>query len=379
MTLEQFKIKVSDIFINPLVRVLGILLVVWFVAGVGILLLEANNQENFSSIKDTLWWAIVTITTVGYGGQEPIGDASRLFAVFVMMSGITLTALFTGTISSIFVTRKIREGRGLESIKTKNHIVICGWNQNIDMVIDSLQKFIDKNGNKIVLVNDLSEDQISSLITKFSDASIQFVRGDHTREVILKKANVSEAKAVIIISDDISGSEDEKTILSVLTIKNIASNIKVIAHVNNRKNITHLKRAKADEIITNDNFESFMAVSHISDPGVPQVVNSLIDVHSPHRFKSVSIPDQMVGKTFDELFQYYNTEKGWMCIGLFDEKVKIGIADFLSSDTSNLDAFIERKLREAGHPMSQESQVSIIVNPDKNHVIKEGEGAIIIP
>ena len=67
------------------------------------------------------------------------------------------------------------------------------------------------------------------------------------------------------------------------------------------------------------------------------------------------------------------------CVGLFDEEDNIGITDFLSADTSNLDSFIERKLKEAGHSLAQESKVSVFLNPDRDHIIKKGEGAIIIP
>ncbi|MBC8214744.1 MAG: NAD-binding protein [Candidatus Marinimicrobia bacterium] len=380
MTISQLKYRFSHIISNPVLKVLGFLCVVWIIGAFGILYLEAENQpDKFADIKNTLWWTIVTMTTVGYGDMAPKGDYSRILAVFIMLSGISLTALITGTISSIFVTKKIREGRGLETLKIKDHIVICGWNPNIEMVMDSLTTLSDSKDTRIVLVNELSEDRNSGIMAKFSDVKVKYVRGDYSRETILKKANIQSAKAALVISDDSAGSEDRKTILSVLTIKNMAPDLKVIAHVANLENITHLKRAKADEIITSNNFDSFMAATHIVEPGVPQTLNNLIDAHSTHRLRSEKIPTAYIGKTYDELFTYFREKYGWICVGLFDEKEQIGISDFLSSDTSNLDAFIERKLKEAGHSLAQESKVSVFLNPDKGHIIKKGEGAIIVP
>ena len=75
--------------------------------------------------------------------------------------------------------------------------------------------------------------------------------------------------------------------------------IRVIAQVSNRDNITHLRRANVDEIIINDKFETFMTASHILSPGVPQAIYQLIDSQSSHRCQSKSIPTQYIGKSFD--------------------------------------------------------------------------------
>ena len=40
---------------------------------------------------------------------------------------------------------------------------------------------------------------------------------------------------------------------------------------------------------------------------------------------------------------------------------------------------IERKLKEAGHSLSEESKVDVFLNPDNNHIIQRGQGAIVIP
>ena len=94
------------LFENELIKVLTILIVMWLVGAIGILILEAKNQPDFNSLKNTLWWTIVTMTTVGYGDMSPQGDFSRLFATFIMLTGIGISASLTGTISSIFVTKK---------------------------------------------------------------------------------------------------------------------------------------------------------------------------------------------------------------------------------------------------------------------------------
>ena len=370
--------SIKKIFDNELAKIITILVVMWLFGAIGILVLESKNQPDFNSLKNTLWWTIVTMTTVGYGDMSPQGDYSRLFATFLMLTGIGISGLFTSTMSSIFVTKKIREGRGLETVKTKNHIVICGYNPNLEMILDFIIKSYN-NEFPIVLVNDLSEDKINSILSKYSKIEIKFVKGDHSRENILEKANVLNSKSVMVLTDDADINGDQKTILSTLTLKNINSNLRVIAQVSNRENITHLRRANVDEIIINDKFETFMTASHILDPGVPQALHQLIDENSIHKFQSKSISKDFIGKTFDELSKSLRDQYGCIAIGLFLEEEKMGLSDFLSADTSSLDAFIEKKMKEAGHSFKQESKLSVVMNPKSDYLIKKGERVIIIP
>ena len=365
------------LFDNQLTKVITAMIIAWLIGAIGIMFLEASNQPDFDSFQNTLWWTIVTMTTVGYGDMAPEGSFSRLFAIFIMLTGIGITALFTGTVSSIFVTKKIREGRGLETVKITNHIIICGYNSNIEMILDFLAKLTD-NDLSVVIINILHEDQVNSILSRYNKIDIKYVKGDHSREGILEKANVKNASSAIVLTDESKG-DDQKTILCTLTIKNMNPDLRVIAQVSNRENITHLRRANVDEIIINDKFETFMTASHILDPGVPQAIYQLIDSQSNHRFQSKSIPSNFIGKSFDDLFSYFRNDNGWICVGIYTEEEKMGISEFLSADTSSLDAFIERKLKEAGHSMKQESKVSVLMNPKSDHIIKKGERAIIIP
>jgi voltage-gated potassium channel len=59
--------------------------------------------SNIHSYKDALWWAVVTVTTVGYGDRFPVSDGGRLVAVVLMMVGIGLIGVLTATVASFFV------------------------------------------------------------------------------------------------------------------------------------------------------------------------------------------------------------------------------------------------------------------------------------
>ena len=59
--------------------------------------------SNIHSFGTSLWWAIVTVTTVGYGDHFPISETGRIVAVVMMMIGIGLIGTLTATVASAFV------------------------------------------------------------------------------------------------------------------------------------------------------------------------------------------------------------------------------------------------------------------------------------
>ena len=86
---------------------LFITLILIYLSAVGIYYFEHDAQpEHFSSIFDSLWWAIITLTTVGYGDVYPITIGGRVFTFFILMIGLGIVAIPTGILSSA-LTRAI--------------------------------------------------------------------------------------------------------------------------------------------------------------------------------------------------------------------------------------------------------------------------------
>jgi voltage-gated potassium channel len=89
--------------------------IVMLVAATGIYFAEYDAQpDKFNSIPACMWWAVVTLTTVGYGDLVPITPLGKLFASLVMVMGIGIVAIPTGLISSAMteLARRNRHGEG---------------------------------------------------------------------------------------------------------------------------------------------------------------------------------------------------------------------------------------------------------------------------
>ncbi len=69
-----------------------------------VLLFEEDAKgSNIHTYPDALWWAIVTVTTVGYGDRFPVSGGGRTVAVILMLVGIGLIGVLTATVASVFI------------------------------------------------------------------------------------------------------------------------------------------------------------------------------------------------------------------------------------------------------------------------------------
>ena len=88
-----------------------ILIVLIILASGGMYVVEHDAQpEAFGSIPRAMWWAAVTLTTVGYGDTTPITDAGKMFAVAITILGVGMAAMPAGIIASGF-TRELQKRR----------------------------------------------------------------------------------------------------------------------------------------------------------------------------------------------------------------------------------------------------------------------------
>ncbi|WP_051501006.1 potassium channel family protein [Nesterenkonia sp. AN1] len=88
------------------VYVAGTSAILVLIAALGVLDAEQNAQgANITSFGDAMWWAFVTITTVGYGDYYPVTDLGRMIAVGLMIAGIALIGSVTATLASWFVEK----------------------------------------------------------------------------------------------------------------------------------------------------------------------------------------------------------------------------------------------------------------------------------
>jgi len=72
------------------------------------------DRTDFPNYGIAVWWAIVTLATVGYGDVVPTTDAGRVVGSLVIILGVTFLAFLTATVTSLFVSSEQEEGKAAE-------------------------------------------------------------------------------------------------------------------------------------------------------------------------------------------------------------------------------------------------------------------------
>lgn len=86
---------------EELVLFLCLTCIMLFLAAVGIYYFENGAQpDKFSSVFDSLWWAVATLTTVGYGDIFPITTGGRIFTFFILLIGLGIVSVPAGLVAS---------------------------------------------------------------------------------------------------------------------------------------------------------------------------------------------------------------------------------------------------------------------------------------
>lgn len=86
------------------ISIIAILLVIF--SAIGILQVENDSNSNIKTAEDAIWWAYVTITTVGYGDKFPVTTEGRIIAAILMTAGVGLFGTFTAYVASWFVVEQ---------------------------------------------------------------------------------------------------------------------------------------------------------------------------------------------------------------------------------------------------------------------------------
>jgi len=336
-----------------------------------------------AGILDAIYWAVVTIATVGYGDVVPSSPLAKVLALVIILSGPALLSLLTASIASMLVEKKIREGEGLETIKDRDHVIICGWNENGEKVVDGILLQLKGTKPKIVLVNELEKEDIQSIQVQYKDHDIAFVRGNFVKEEVLARANLPRARAAIVLAD-LSGGRtmdkaDERTIFGTMAIKSMAAKVRTCAELIHGENREHLARVNVDEIIVRGESAGALLATGAVSPGLADSVKSLINNQDPNKLWRVPVPSRFADKTFGELLPYFRDKFQALLVGVVREKESIKLEDILSGDSTFIDDFIKKKFEESGKDFfGEKKDLSVLVNPPDDYLLSSNDWVIAI-
>jgi len=346
--------------------------------------LGKDNPNFFDTFYNTFWWSVVTFTTVGYGDVSPVTHFGKLLSIIIMLLNFGIVTLLGGAVASVLVAERLKGDDKLDESKFNGHLIIAGWNSSVPAVLRILQT--DKNSTSVViLVNETDGELIERAISVFEDLDITHLCENFTNETVLRKAFLDKAGMFMILPDN-SGllpheePDEDKTVLTCLTAKAISEDCPVVAHVLNPENVSHLQRANVNEIVMPDEHVPHLLAKHVTNPGVPQLFDELINQEEDDKgIQQVEIPRPLMGQTHNKISAYFKFKHQWLLVGYAIRKSGFSLEDQMGESGSPLIRdMITEQLEGAGIKLSSDEHVVVEINPPDDYVIDDKHRALVL-
>lgn len=259
------------------------LLLAVMAAGLSLYLTErgaAGTQIN--TVAKGLWWALVTITTVGYGDLVPVTHIGRIIASVLMVIGMFTLALFAGIVGSTLLSVVLQLRQDQFRMTTHlNHSIICGYNDGARLLLDALLE--EHRGKDSELIVFAPGERPPDLPPDFT-----WIAGDPTKESELDKVRLVYADSVIVVGarDRPPQAADATTILVLFTLRSYLERqggevarrqrpVYVVAEILDSENVAHAYTAGADEVIETTRLGFSLLAHTVSERGAGQIMTSV--------------------------------------------------------------------------------------------------------
>ena len=381
MKIKKFFEKIGRILSNSSFKVWASVFALLMVMMIVIFMSEQKTNSSINSLFDAFWYTIVTVTTVGYGDIAPASFWGRLSAMALLLVGVAIFGALSGKFASFILDRQQKKDKGLlKMTNMKNHLLICGWKPGFENILEGmLLANPEIPPEQVVILNNARHSEIEAIQANEKLKAINFLRGDFTDEEALLKAHIKSAERVLILADrseDFSTLEtDSRTVLAVITIKNLNPRIYCVAEIIDSKFEKHLSLARCDEIIMTSDYEQNLLVQASSGKGMSHILRELAAENENQGLFLTDIPSKFVGGPYEEYSKSLN-----------GKDILIGILE----NTGNFYNRRQEALAEAQKNPNMEKIVANlkkvktlksnipVFNPPSDYIIPESSKAIFI-
>ncbi len=257
----------SSLAAGTLLSGVSLLLLIGY-AMIGTYMLGNDFNPPIKSWTNTLYFVVVTLSTVGYGDITPRTDDAKLFVVSLIILGITV---FATSISTVIVpligSRMERLLAGEKKRMRKDHYIVVGENP---LAQNTYRQLRDRKFDVTVILP-------NPPTAKWVEDS-DLIIGDPTDSDVLQKAGAQYARAILALRND-----DSENAFIVMAAKDIGGDAKTVAAVKNANNLQRVKRVAPDLIVAPDILGGELLAMALSGEKVDgsSILNSLFITKAP--------------------------------------------------------------------------------------------------
>ncbi len=240
-----------------LFTLLFLLIFIVVTAGIAIYVFEEKANDNINSLFDALYWALITISSVGYGDISPVTAEGRVLSMVIIIAGIAMISFVTSVIVSSFSEKlsELKENRLIEEMnKSREFMIICGYGQMTRMFLKNYAK--EYRRQYIIIEKD--KERVEMAIKE----GYRAIHEDASRHDIIVKFNSDYAKITLLALT----SSDVSNVYITLNAKAISTKIKVISRASSLSIAKKCRLAGADHVVMPNMIANRMLFSAITQP-----------------------------------------------------------------------------------------------------------------
>lgn len=198
-----------------------------------------EDFTNLDTLVDAFYYTLVTASTVGYGDAAPTSQVARLFGMSVIIIGTTSFAIALGTLLGPLIQARFAKVLGRmsedELALLDDHILILGYSEIGQAILDDIQNRAD------VLIVTPDRETVLDL----TDRGVNALTAEPDDEGTLRDAGVERARTVVVATND-----DAADAMTILTVRQLNPDIRILAVATNRENMKKLERAGATTVVS---------------------------------------------------------------------------------------------------------------------------------
>jgi voltage-gated potassium channel len=203
-----------------------------FIGSFGFYILEENW-----TILESVYMTIITLSTVGFGETHPLSDWGKIWAIGVILFGVSGVAYMFSEFSEEFFRMDFyRRNKMIKKIKKlENHYIICGYGRMGAVIAGELQEM---NFPFVVIDNNPEE------IKNIEEKEYLYIEGDATLETTLIAAGVERAKGIVVALNT-----DPDNLFVSMSVRTLNNDVFLVSRCSANDTASKLKRAGVDKIV----------------------------------------------------------------------------------------------------------------------------------